>query len=184
MESQTCIPSPSPSPSRSPLPLPLPPLLLPNLLLPCLPSPSGALHPSIRNLILGLLLFFATLVLETVNYRATLRSGRTLPLVDTAAEITSWLAQLVVSLELLGIAWAWSVDDMLSPSTKRRQKRSLLLRLVGLLVVLHVAFIILGRQYDGAHYKYHESETVRQTGTSKSQSIAVSMWEGIRYMHV
>lgn len=125
---------------------------------------SGSLHPSIRNLILALVLFFATLVLETVNYRSYMREGRGIVLADLLAEIGSWLAQLVVSLELLGIAWAWSVDEMLSPTTKKRQKQALLIKLVSFLAVLHVIFIVLGRQYDGAHSKYHESETVWALG--------------------
>ncbi|TFJ83874.1 hypothetical protein NSK_004971 [Nannochloropsis salina CCMP1776] len=122
------------------------------------------LHPSILNLGAALLLFLTSLALETVNYWVYAKNGEGLRLTDIGAELANWLAQLVVSLELLSIAWVWSVDTVLTPSRKQRAGRSIMYRMVGGLVVLHVACILLGRVYDDAHSKYHESETVWALG--------------------
>jgi hypothetical protein len=117
------------------------------------------LHPSITHLGVALLLFLVSLVLETANYYVYARNGQGLRVTDIGAEIAGWLGQLVVSLELLSIAWVWSVDTVLTPSRKQRAGRSVMYQLIGGLVVLHVLFVLLGRLYDDAHSKYHESET-------------------------
>jgi hypothetical protein len=117
------------------------------------------LHPSITHLGVALLLFLTSLVLESVNYWFYAGNGQGLRITDIGAEIANWLAQLVVSLELLSIAWVWSVDTVLTPSRKQRTGQRIMYRLIGGLVLLHVVFILLGRVYDDAHSKYHESET-------------------------
>lgn len=116
-------------------------------------------HSSITHLGVALLLFLASLVLETTNYYVYARNGQGLRVTDIGAEIAGWLGQLVVSLELLSIAWVWSVDTVLTPSRKQRAGRAIMYQLIGGLVVLHVLFVLLGRLYDDAHSKYHESET-------------------------
>jgi hypothetical protein len=122
------------------------------------------LHPSIKHLGGAMLLFLCSLVLETVNYWVYAKNGQGLRLTDIGAELANWLAQLVVSLELLSIAWVWSVDTVLTPSRKQRAGRTMMYRMIGGLVVLHVACVLLGRVYDDAHSKYHESETVWALG--------------------
>ncbi len=117
------------------------------------------LHPSITHLGAALLLFLCSLVLETVNYWVYAKNGTGLRITDIGAELANWLAQLVVSLELLSIAWVWSVETVLTPSRKQRAGRTVMFRLIGGLVVLHVLFVLLGRAYDDAHSKYHESES-------------------------
>jgi hypothetical protein len=123
-----------------------------------------SLHPAIRHLMLAMVLFLASLVLDTLNARAYAANGRGRRAWDVGAELANWLAQLVVALELLGIAWAWSVDTLSSPTRRRHASRVLLMWMVGALVVLHVLFVLLGRQYDDAHTKYHKSETVWALG--------------------
>lgn len=116
-------------------------------------------HSSILHLGAALLLFLASLMLETANYYVYAKNGQGLRVTDIGAEIAGWLGQLVVSLELLSIAWVWSVDTVLTPSRKQRAGKRVMYQLIGGLVVLHILFVLLGRLYDDAHSKYHESET-------------------------
>lgn len=122
------------------------------------------LHPSITHLGLALMLFLVSLVAETMNYWLYSRNGTGAKVLDIGAELANWLAQLVVSLELLSIAWVWSVETVLSPSRKQRTGRFIMFQLTTVLVILHVAFILLGRHFDDAHSKYHESETIWALG--------------------
>jgi len=118
------------------------------------------LHPAIQHVIIGLGLFLASLVLKAIDYRVFSRDGVGLKNLNVTAEIFNWMAQLVVSLELLSIAFGWSVDAILSPSRRYNTSQSFLTKITTMIVAVHVVLILLSRQYDDTHSKYHESETV------------------------
>lgn len=121
---------------------------------------ASRLHPALQHLILGLALFLASLILRTLDYRRFSQDGVGFKACNVLGEMANWMAQLVVSLELLSIAWAWSVDFIVSPTRKQVAGKKVLTRIVVVIILLHIILILLSRQYDDAHHKHHESETI------------------------
>lgn len=144
----------------------------------------NGLHPSVRNLIISLLLFLGSVIMEAIYLYTYGKDGKGTRILDIMSEMGGWLAQFVVSVELISIAWGWCVDELLSPNTRRKNTQRKMAWMLLTIGVLHVIFILLGRQYDDAHTKYHKGETVWALGLIAMRCLlGIGFFYGIYELH-
>jgi len=123
----------------------------------------GYKHETLLQLMISVALFFASMVFETCHMWKFAKSGKGYVTMSLFAELTWWIGQVLVSSVLVGIAWGWTLDS--SFGGRSRQEIPKILKnptkiMIPSLILIHILFVILDRQYDDAHSKYHKSDSV------------------------
>jgi len=95
---------------------------------------------------------------ETLHMWRISSSGTGIPTIELLGELTWWIGQVIVSCVLVGIAWGWTLDNSHIRNEISFLKNPTKL-MIPALIGLHIVFIVVGRQYDDAHSKYHKSDS-------------------------